>query len=108
VKYKIAYRAVFPNFALYSIYIYIYIYYTSIYVIKCAVYLPYIKMMQRRRMRDGTYITHGMGQECLKITASESEGKTKVEDPGVDGRLIFELIERNRIGLCGLGSSGLG
>ena len=47
------------------------------YIIKCAIYLPYIKMLQRRRMRDGAYMTHEMGQMCLKITARKPEGKIK-------------------------------
>jgi hypothetical protein len=61
------------------------------YIIKCAIYLPYIKMMQRRRMMDGAYITHGMGQ-MLKNYCQETRRKDQIEDPGVDGMLVFKLI----------------
>ena len=70
MKYKIAYRQCFQTL-LCIVYIYIlciyifHIYY--IYIIKCAVYLPCIKMMQRRRLRDGAYITHEMRQKCLLL-----------------------------------------
>jgi hypothetical protein len=44
----------------------------------------------------------------LKNYFQETRRKDQAEDLGVDGRLIFKLIQGNRIGVCGLGSSGLG
>jgi hypothetical protein len=44
----------------------------------------------------------------LKSYGQETGRKDHVEDLRVDGRLMFKWIQGNRIGVCGLDSSGLG
>jgi len=50
-----------------------------------------------------------MGRELdTKFLLENLKERDHTEDLGVDGKIILEWILGNRVGMCGLGSSGLG
>jgi hypothetical protein len=50
----------------------------------------------------------GQMRNAYKRFLGKPEGKIAVGKPTVDGRIILEWILGNRVGSCGLGSSGSG
>jgi hypothetical protein len=48
----------------------------------------------------------GEKKNALEVLAGNLKGRGRLEYLGVDGRIILKLILKNRMGECGLDSSG--
>jgi len=66
-----------------------------------------IRVIKSKRVTWNWHVPHlGEVRNAHKILIGKSEGKRQLEDPGVGGNIIVELILG--MGRCGLDSSGSG
>ena len=40
----------------------------------------------------GAFSTYGGEERCIRVSVRRPEGRSRLEDPGVDGRIILKLI----------------
>jgi hypothetical protein len=68
-----------------------------------------IRVIKSRRMGWAGHVScTGQTRNMYIILIRKPEGRDHLEDLGVDGKIILECILGNRVGRCGLDSSGSG